>query len=135
MGVSGVASRPANNGRAPRTPCDLCGEAIVWVEETKTGKRIAINPDPPAHFLDGCYIRGRGGGFSVEFVPENERWMQVRLYQKHLDTCPEWQSCRRQGVKFPQCRERAQKLRSTPVMTQTMREKKQPEVYARRRDL
>jgi len=67
-------------------------------------------------------------------VPEAERWLKARLYQRHMDTCPGWQRCQRDGLTFLQCRDRARQEKHTPVLSQMGREERDPAGYELRRD-
>lgn len=143
MGVFDVASgtqdRPGST--LPRTPCDLCGEPTVWVENRRTGRRIPLDPTPVEDHRQGEFRRSRKGDAHgktnvVDPVGEEERWLHRVLYQPHTKTCPARARCRSVGAhSFQQCKDYLDSERQQHGMTQSVRESLQPEAYTRRKDL
>jgi hypothetical protein len=136
--AGGTPNRPGQ--RLPRTPCDLCGGSIIWVEVRTTGRRVPINPEPVTNHQDGEFRRtsaqdAQGRKDLVDPVAENERWMHKTLYARHMSTCEMMQFCRSIGIYgAKECKAHIAQP-SGRGMTQMQREDLEPEKYTRRKDL
>jgi hypothetical protein len=117
--------------RLPRSKCQLCNVEIIWVEKVRDGKKVPLNPSPVSEHRFGEFKRV-GATNKVEVVPESERWRYELLYQSHRDTCQPWLQCKAEGIRtYVECRERCERV----GMTQLVRENREPDQYALRRDL